>query len=214
MIGQADSMLIRKGGTFSQVIRWETDPRVYKPITAATKAGPCVLTVTSHGLPDGWMIRRITAVGGMSQLNTHAVSGGRWLRTSMGMLYPDGFRATVIDPNTIELNQINASGFGTYTSGGVLEYNSPVTLTGYTARMQIRDAVESTIVLLEMSTSAGGITLDATAKTITLSISATDTAAITWATGVTTLEMTSPTGVVTPLIVNQPVVVLETDITR
>ena len=50
-------------------------------------------------------------------------------------------------------------------------------LTGYTARMKIRPTKESATVLVSL-TDGAGITLAATAPNITISISATDTAAL------------------------------------
>lgn len=55
----------------------------------------------------------------------------------------------------------------------------PINLTGYTARMQIRAEVESTTVLLSLTTSNGGISLGGAAGTIEWFISDTNTSAIT-----------------------------------
>jgi hypothetical protein len=66
---------------------------------------------------------------------------------------------------------------------------TPVDLSGYTARMQIRQSVASTDTLLELTTEDGGITLGGTDGTITLAIDAADTAAVTWTSGVWDLEM-------------------------
>lgn len=61
---------------------------------------------------------------------------------------------------------------------------TPINLTGYTARMQIRLTVDSAV-LLELNTTPasgkGDITLGGSAGTITLSISAALTAALTFA---------------------------------
>lgn len=74
-----------------------------------------------------------------------------------------------------------------------------VDLTGYTARMQVRQKVTSADTLLSL-TSASGITLGGSAGTITLSVSAVDTAAMTWREGVYDLELVSGGGEVTRLI--------------
>lgn len=57
--------------------------------------------------------------------------------------------------------------------------DTAVNLTGYTARMKIKAAYSSSSALVEMTTENGRITLGGTAGTITLLISATDTAALT-----------------------------------
>lgn len=48
-------------------------------------------------------------------------------------------------------------------------------LTGKTARMQVREAIESTAVKISLTTENGGITLGGTAGTLTFLISAEDT---------------------------------------
>lgn len=57
---------------------------------------------------------------------------------------------------------------------------APVNLTGYTAKLQVRSSHKSKVVILELSTSNGRITLgtsgDMTTGAINLFISATDTA--------------------------------------
>ena len=75
-----------------------------------------------------------------------------------------------------------------------------VNLTSYTARMQVRVAVETASFILELTTSNGGITLGGAAGTITLLVSATAMSAIPAATYVYDLEIVAPSGKVTRLI--------------
>lgn len=65
---------------------------------------------------------------------------------------------------------------------------TPIDLSGYTARMQLREYLESSTVVAELSTENGGIALGGVAGTITLFISATNTANLTES-GVYDLEM-------------------------
>ena len=164
-----------QGKTFSLVLRWETEPIVYKTITAIQQTAPARLTVTGHAIPDGWRCA-VTNVKGMTEINAEANA----LRDK------DYNPITVIDANTVEINAINAAGFRAYTSGGVLQFNTPVDLTGYTARMDIKDKVGGTV--LKSLVSPTDITLNTATSTITLTISATDTAAFTWKKGVYDLE--------------------------
>lgn len=60
-----------------------------------------------------------------------------------------------------------------------LAREDPVDLTGYTARMMVRSDYENPTALIDMTTSNGRIALGGAAGTITLLISATDTAALT-----------------------------------
>lgn len=75
-----------------------------------------------------------------------------------------------------------------------------VNLTGYTARMQIRSAVTSPTVTLELTDSNGRITLGGAAGTVALTIAAADTEAIGAGTYVYDLELVSAAGVVTRLL--------------
>jgi len=83
----------------------------------------------------------------------------------------------------------------TYKDNGVA-----VNLTGYTARMQVRATLESASTLVELTTANSRIALGGTAGTITLTISATDTAALTAGRGVYDLELVSGSGIVTRLL--------------
>jgi hypothetical protein len=75
-----------------------------------------------------------------------------------------------------------------------------INITGYTARMQVRQTRPSTTVLLSATTENGKLVIDGSNGKVTISLSATDTSAITWLTGVYDLELASPGGVVTRLI--------------
>jgi hypothetical protein len=87
----------------------------------------------------------------------------------------------------------------TWTDSARDAYN----LTGYTARMQVRDNVSSNTIVIALSTTAGSggtITLGGTAGTVDLLISATNTAALTAGQYVYDLELVSGGGVVTRLL--------------
>lgn len=76
-----------------------------------------------------------------------------------------------------------------------------INLTGYTARLAVRESYSSTSTILSLTTSNGGISLGGSAGTITLSASATTTAALTAPfSGVYDLELISGGGVVTRLL--------------
>lgn len=193
----SQDLTIQKGKTFSRVLRWESSPLIYKPITGITQAAPAVVTATGHGIPDGWRAA-IVSVGGMREINAAVPGKGKV------PLSGEFHKATFIDTNSFSLNEVNSLDFTAYTSGGAVVYYTPVDLTGYTARMEIRDTELAATVLLALNTSPPGpdtrIVIDNAAKTITLTISATDTAAITFTAGVFDLELVSGTGVVTQLL--------------
>jgi hypothetical protein len=178
---------IRQGSTFTYVLRWESLPVVYKAITGIAAQAPARITCVGHGLPDGWRAA-VVSVLGMTEINAAGVPP----RQSQYR------QVTVVDADTVELNGVNAAAFTPYLSGGYLQYNTPVDLAGFTARMTVRDRVGGTE-LLSLTTENSRIALDNTAKTITLTLAATDTDDLTFVRGVYDLELVSAAGVVTPL---------------
>lgn len=78
------------------------------------------------------------------------------------------------------------------------ESGALVDLTGYSARMQIRKKIDGDSII-ELTTSNGRITLGGAAGTITLNISATDTAAL-LSNGVYDLELVASGNIVTRLL--------------
>lgn len=68
---------------------------------------------------------------------------------------------------------------------------APIDLTGYSARMQIRPTLESSTVTASLTSPSNGITLGGTAGTVTLAMTATQTAAITAGTYVYDVELVS-----------------------
>jgi len=163
---------VYQGSTFREVLRWESSTKTYTPITAITKTAPVVVTATNHGMPAGWRAK-ITGVLGMKEINdseTYRV-------------------ATAVTSNTVTFNAVNATNYTAYTSGGILEYNTPVDLLNYTARMQIRSKLTSDAVILELTTANGGVVIDNTAKTVTILMSAAQTAALNFSTAVYSLEL-------------------------
>jgi len=181
-------LTILKGKTFSRILKWESAPFIYAPITAVTKAAPCVITAAGHGIVDGWRVA-IRDVLGMRALNAKT-----WpLRAS------DFHKATYISTSQISLNDVVSLGYDAYTSGGALIYYTPVSLAGFTARMQVRATdVATGTALIDLTSTAGDIVIDDTAKTITITISAVATAALTFSAGVYDLEMAS--GDATPVV--------------
>jgi len=174
---------VYQGSTFQEVFRWESQTKGYAQISAITKAAPCVITTSAnHSIPAGWRVR-VTGAGGMKELN----------QISEDQFYI----ATGVTSNTITLNQVNSSQYTTYTSGGVVEYNTPVPLTGFTGQMQIRETIDSTTPIIELTTANNGIVIDTTASTVMIRITATQTRAFTFVTAVYSLELTDSSGIVT-----------------
>lgn len=191
---------IIKGSSFAYIVREDTAalaavrrgtaaPFTYKAITGVSKAAPARVTCVGHGVPDQWKVA-IESVLGMRQVNA------RYLPARS-----DDFRpATLVTTDTFDLNDIDASLFTTYTSGGYAKYYTPVSLSGYTARMMVRETNVSTGTPLISLTDASGIALSDTTKTVTLSMTAAATAALTFTSGVFDLEIISGGGTVYKLL--------------
>ena len=196
---------VQQGSTFSQIVRWETSPVVYKPITGISKAAPAIVTCVGHGVVDGWDVAVVSA-GGMKQINCTKFDRetGVALATT---------KATVRTADSIELNAINSAEFTAYTSGGYLQYNTPVDLDGYLARMQVKAKLADTTNLIELDSDlVGGIALDNIAKTITITLTAAQTTLLNFKSAVYSLEMVSPSGIVTEIVAGK--ITLDKEITR
>jgi hypothetical protein len=198
---------ITKGKTFSRVIRWASEPYLYKAITGITKAAPVVITSAAHDIPDGWQVA-IVSVKGMTQINAaNSPPKGK-----------DYHKATTAT-NTVTINDINSADYSAYTSGGYIQCLTPVDLTSYTARLSIKDKVGGTeLFRLDTSTDIAvapythdqpRIAINNTTKTITLTIHAEDTAVMDFKKGVYDLEMVSVGGVVDLLLSGAIIVVDE-----
>lgn len=76
---------------------------------------------------------------------------------------------------------------------------TPLDLTGYDVRMQVRESMASPVPLVDL-TLGDGITVDGPAGEILLEISDDETAAWSWRFGLYGLEMESPAGATTALL--------------
>jgi hypothetical protein len=170
---------IYQGSTFRETFRWESALKTYLPITGITKAAPAVVSCTGTLPPVGWRAR-LTGVLGMKEINS------------------DEYRVvTDTGSGTVTFNSINASGYNTYTSGGILEYNTPIDLANYTGRLQIRPSVTSSTTILELTSQNGGIVIDNVLKTITVLMTAQQTQALSFSAAVYSLELVVGTEVTT-----------------
>lgn len=184
---------IYQGSTFSETLRWESLTKVYVPIVGIAKSAPMVVTAIAHGAPTGWRTR-ITNALGMKEVNS----------TEYAVV-------SSVTPDTLTYNSINSLNYSAYTGNGVLEYSRPMDLAGYTARMQIREKLTSSTVIHELTTENYGIVLDNTNKTISLNISAANTALFNFKFAVYSLELVD-SNVVLPFIYGK--ITLESEVTR
>lgn len=188
---------VYQGSTFQETYRWESQTKVYVPIETISKSAPCVITTQSAtDLPIGWRFR-VTGVAGMKEINTNN-EDSYYIATSINQ------------PKTqITINQVNSTGFTTYTSGGILEYNDWVNIQSYSARMQIRETIDSATVIYQATSAAGQIVLDNTYKTITITIPASATQNFGFETAVYSVELFTQAGEVIPFIEGNLVLIRE-----
>ena len=76
---------------------------------------------------------------------------------------------------------------------------TPVNMTGYTARLQMRETFDSSTILVTLTTENGGISIDGATGSIVLTMSATATAALTWTAARYDLEIVSGATVYRPI---------------
>lgn len=89
---------------------------------------------------------------------------------------------------------------------------SPIDLTGYSARMQVREDYSSATALVDATTGNGDITLGGVSGSIDIHIPASVTGALNFDTGKYDIEIVDASGVVTRLL--QGSVVLSPEVTR
>ena len=189
MAATSFDLVIERGRTLEQVVRWETEPFKFAPIKNISNSTPVVIeTINPHGIPDGW---RVAVVGAKGLTSLNAVGNPPKPK--------DFVRASAKTVTAIELNSLSTELEDTYQSGGSLQFYTPVPLDGYTARLSIKNKVGGNL-LLSMTTANAKIVLDTAMYLITLKLSAAETAALTWSKGVYDLELESPLGTVTAIL--------------
>lgn len=166
---------IVQGSTLRDTLRLMQPRYEYRPITALG-GSPLRLTV-DHGLPGNWLAWA-EGVSGMPAVNRSQREPPH--------------RVTVVDEATLEINSLSA--FNLNPSGGQLIYKPPVDLAGATARMQVRAGLGGAV-LLELTTENDGLAITGPG-TLTRTLSATATAALTWTDGVYDLEVEYADGTV------------------
>lgn len=89
---------------------------------------------------------------------------------------------------------------------------APINLNGYVARMHARQPLESSRTLINATTANGLLVITAVTGTITLNLTATQTAALSFTTARYDLEIESPAGIVTRLV--EGTITLSKEVTR
>lgn len=191
-------LTIEQGRTLEQVVCWESEPFVFAEIASISNSAPVqIVTTAPHGLPDGWRVA-VVAAKGLASLNA----------SKNPPVAADFRRAIVRSATSIEFNPISTASDPAYTSGGYIQWYTPVSLSACIARLQVKTKAGGET-LLSLTTTNGGILLDDVLKTITLKLSATASSLLTFTKGVYDLEIEDAAGVVTSVLTGAVKVVKE-----
>jgi hypothetical protein len=175
-------LVIEQGATFTKSLSWYGGGKVCKPISALVPGCPTQITATAHGIPSGAQLPVfVSHVKGATGANTKPNSP---------------VMATYVDANSVFVDTDTVG--ETYTANtGLLTYYAPTNLTGYTARMHIREDIADTVTILTL-VSPTNITLDTALGKVTVTISATATAGLNFEQAVYDIEVVDSAG--TPVV--------------
>lgn len=195
-----ENIEIIQGAQFVKTLHWYGGGKVYDTIDNVTVGHPTSITVTGHGLPST----------SATPVSINGVKGtARVLNT--GTKDCDMVLASYVDANTFTVPIATVGKL--YTTGtGYIEWYQPKDLTNYTARMQIREDVDSTSTLVSLTSTGGDIAIVAADAKITITIATTVTAALDFETAVYDLELVDASGEATRILEGE--VTLSKEVTR
>lgn len=173
---------ITRGKTFEFGFLYAEDELLYLPITAMPSTAPVRLTIVGHGVPDGWPVQ-VRCVKSPAELNSGE---------------DESYIARVIDADTIELNAVNAHCWKAFSGSGLLVFNKPMQLTGWSCRAQVRDRVGGEVLFTWHSDPAESpdeeIEVDLAHSAFVLKMDAATAAALEWKRGKYDVEAIAPGG--------------------
>ena len=200
---QPVALCIRRGATNVIPIRLTTSVWRYIAITAITASAPVRITAPAHNIPDCWRAL-IYGVRGMLAINTQ--------RPPEKAREADWRMLTVIDADTLEINDINAADFAAYAGGGHLQIYAPMDLSGIaSARMQVNDPAGAQIAYF---TTADRLSIDVASASVVLSLDPPDSRAIS-SSGLFDIELVTTSGdVVNPVAPTSTLTVIDEQTTN
>lgn len=176
---------IQQGATFSYIFHWYAGGKFMAPIEEIVTGYPTIIKCTAHGLPtnsDTPVI--LSGIDGCEILNS----------ADLGIE-----EMAYVDADTFSVPQSTVGDIWKVGTGEVT-YHKPSIITGYTARMQIREKWHSVTFIHELTTENGGITLTEEDASIELTITPADTVNFTFNHAVYDIEMIAPGGEITRII--------------
>jgi hypothetical protein len=182
MVPARINLRVYQGSTFNETYRWESSTKTYSPISTIDRSAPCVIQLVagSPKPPVGWRIR-VTGVQGMREMNSPNEESY--------------YLVTGIANDNLTINSVDSTNYSAHTTGGIVSWNTPVPLAGYTAKMQIRESI-GTPLILELTTANGGIVLDTVNYTIRILMTSQQTALFNFPVALYSLELTDTLGAI------------------
>ena len=195
-----ENIEIVQGARFVKTLHWYGGGKAYDTIDGIAVGYPTTITVTAHGLPSN----------SPTPIAIDGVKGSaRVLNT--GMKECDLVQATYIDANSFSV-PIPTVGKIYEVGTGYIEWYTPKDLTSYTARMQIRQYVDSATTLVSLTSGAGDIAISLPDARISVFIDTAVTEALDFEEAVYDLELVDNSGEATRLLEGN--VTLRKEVTR
>jgi len=185
-----------QGATFTTTFNWYGGGKFMAPIEDICIGYPTRITVTDHLLPSNSDTPVIISGVEPSADNDQASKKRMELLNSTEL----GIAEVIyVDANNFDV-PISTVKCNWETGTGEITWHKPTPITGFTARMHIREKWHSTDFIHELTTENGGITLTVEDASIQIDITAADTTAFTFNIAVYDIEMISPTGEITRVV--------------
>jgi hypothetical protein len=190
---------IKQGSQYQDAFHWYGGGILCASIEDVTVGCPTIIKVTGHGLP---------AIS-ETPIYIRNVRGARALNT--GSLECDMIKALYDDVDNFSVKV--DTGNQRYKAGsGSIEWYQPKDLTGWTARMQIREKIDDTAPLVSLTSGAGDITISLPDARIVFIIATSVTEELDFVEGVYDLELVDPAGEAKTLLEGK--VTLRKEVTR
>jgi len=189
-------LCVIQGATFIKALNWYGGGKVCKMVEALVPGCPTLITITAHGLPS---------VSDTPVFIKH-VKGAKNANTTDDKPVV----ATYVDVDSFYVDADTVSQIYTANTG-LVTYFAPKDLTGYTARMQIRESIDDATEILELL-SPTDINISIADARITITIADEVTETFTFDSAVYDLELESSAGEVTRLIEGK--IALDKEVTR
>lgn len=180
------NLCIQQGKTLEFALQYAESRYNYRDIAAVVSLAPLRLTLPSHSIPDGWPIS-IQCVKRPAEMNGDYI-------------------ATVVDENTIEINDLVGSCWRhRWAAGGHVRFPVPQDITGWSARAAFRRRIGDPVAVLTLHSDPGQnpdglIIVDPAEHSFTLQLTDAVTASLRPMSGVWDAEVIDPDGNVYALI--------------